>query len=208
LPTCLLRWPMRHSRPSPPVQSGPPPAASSCFPLATVLAGACALLTGQQFFCSRREDQRAGVGPYLSRFAGWEARRAGPVVVCRQYLVAGSGPSVIRRRSPTAQSTRLGGSGKGATVGGRRRESAPDARRGGAGRSCARVGAFVSGLGWVVEGPRGAPPLIHPGLRNDATARVVGRMSSSAVPCGGEAQELMRGGVAEVARWGGRRGRS
>jgi hypothetical protein len=31
-------------------------------------ARAFVLLTGQQFFCSLREDQRAAIGPELSRF--------------------------------------------------------------------------------------------------------------------------------------------
>ena len=33
-----------------------------------VSAPAFVLLTGRQFFCSLREDQRAGIGPELSRF--------------------------------------------------------------------------------------------------------------------------------------------
>lgn len=50
--------------------------------------------------------------------------------------------------------------------------------------------------------------MIHPVLRNGATARMIGRMLSCAVPCGGKAQELVRGWVAEVARWDGGGGRS
>ena len=144
-----------------------------------------------------------------------EARRREPAVVCQEYLVVrsaqfGGSPAVVAAcRHRNRGKTRVHCRRRGTTPLCRRSETAP--------RRTVRVeddraqasGGFVSGPGRWWRGPGLGPlPWLTPVLRNDATARLVGRMLSCSVLGGRKAQELVRGGVAEVARGRGGRSRS